>query len=214
VPYHTVFDITVNGYKDWTFPAHGLIFIVAGILAWRYGPTHLQGWTRAPFARDALLTFLVGFAILWTVLSFLSTYADYRHLRREFEEGRFKVVEGVVSEFDPETLGHKEERFCVQGTCFGYSTYLVQAGFNRSNVAGGPFRLGLPVRVSYVYYQIAKLEVGPFVESPSVRPELVHVLWGLAAALALALSWVAILYRRLRSDSSWFAARRPPRKEP
>jgi hypothetical protein len=209
VPYHTVFDITVNGYKDWTFPAHGLIFIVAGILAWRYGPTHLKGWTRAsPFARDAFCSFWIGFSILWTVTSFLSTYADYRDLRRKFEEGRFQVVEGVVSEFDPETNGHKVERFCVRGTCFEYSTWIVQAGFNHSNAVGGPIRLGLPVRVSYVYGgRIVKLEVGPFQEASSVP-----ALWGLAAALALALFLVAVLYRRLRSDSSWFAARRPPTK--
>ena len=70
--------------------------------------------------------------------------------------------------------------------------------------------MGLPVRVSHVNGRIVKLEVGPFKEAPSVRPELVRALWGLAAALALALSWVAVLYRRLRSDSSWFARRRPP----
>lgn len=161
MPYHTVFDITVNGYKDWTFPAFGLIFVVAGILIWRYGPTHLPGWTRAsPFARGAFCSFFIGFSVLWVIGSFVSTYADYRSLRREFVEGRFKVVEGVVSEFDPETEGHKRERFCVGGTCFEYSTWLVQAGFNRSNAAGGPIRLGLPVRVSYVNGRIVKLEVG------------------------------------------------------
>ena len=162
VPYHTVFDITVIGYKDWTFPAFGLIFVAVGILVWLYGPTHLPGWTRwPPFARNTFCVCFTGFAILWVLTSFLSTYTDYKDLRREFEEGRFKVVEGVVSNFEPETSGHKFERFCVQGTCFEYSNWLVQAGFNRSNAVGGPIRSGLPVRVSHVNGRIVKLELGP-----------------------------------------------------
>ena len=209
--YHTVFDITVDGYKDWTFPAFGLIFIAAGIFAWWFGPTRLRGWTRlSPFARGVFCSCWIGFAILWTLTSFLSTYADYRSLRREFEEGRFQVVEGVVTQFEPETSGHKRERFCVQEKCFEYSTWLVQAGFNRSNADGGPIRLGLPVRVSHVNGRIVKLEAGPFREAASIRPELFLAVLGLGAALALALFGVIALYRGLSSEASSFDRRRPP----
>ena len=189
MPYHTVFDITANGY-DWTSEGKVLISVIVLILAWWFGPSLFPSWTRvSPFARGLIFSFLIGFAILGAVTAYLFGYAHYSNLRREFEAGRFKVVEGVVSEFDPETVEHKEERFCVQGTCFKYSTWLVTEGFNRSYVAGGPIRLGLPVRVSYVYSRIVKLEVGPFKYGTRVRPELIWALFYLAVALMFALYW-------------------------
>ena len=51
------------------------------------------------------------------------------------------------------------ERFCVSGTCFEYSDYVVTGGFNNTSSHGGPIRAGLPVRVSHVGDRIVKLEI-------------------------------------------------------
>ncbi|MFZ4536624.1 hypothetical protein [Propionivibrio sp.] len=158
--YQTVFDITSAGYKSWSFPAFGLIFIAAGVVLFLHRKA-LPGWWRTrPRASSAFAYFFLGFAVLWTLVSFGSTYADYRCIATAVEEGSAKVVEGPVTDFKPMPVsGHTMERFCVQQTCFEYSDFVVTGGFNNTSSHGGPIREGLPVRVSYVGNSIAKLEV-------------------------------------------------------
>jgi len=162
VNYHTVFDITTAGYKSWSFPAFGLIFVALsiGLVFWRRRIAGL--WSRRPRDINVFAFGFLGFSVLWTATTFLTTYLDYARLRRAFEAGRFEVVEGVVTEFRPErSPGRGLERFCVQGRCFEYSDNVITAGFNNARSNGGPVRMGLPVRVSYVGDEILKLEIGP-----------------------------------------------------
>lgn len=158
--YQTVFDISAAGYKSWSFPAFGLIFIAAGIVL-VLNRKMLPGWWRGhPRASNAFAFFFLGFAVLWIIVSFGATYRDYRGLTSAVENGTAKVVEGPVTNFKPMPVtGHAMERFCVKDDCFEYSDYVITGGFNNTSSHGGPIREGLPVRVTYVGCSIVKLEV-------------------------------------------------------
>jgi hypothetical protein len=159
--YRTVFDITVAGYKSWTFPAFGLAFVAAGAVLVSLRRRLPGWWPKDPRPRDVFAFAYLGFALLWTATTFLVTYSEYVRLRRAVENGRTDVVEGVVSQFKPMPPTDKGmERFCVQKECFEYSNNVVTAGFNDTSLHGGPIREGLAVRVTYVGNEIVKLEVG------------------------------------------------------
>jgi len=160
VEYRTVFDIADAGFKTWSFSAHGLIFIVIGIgvVAFRKS---LPGWWRGhPRASNVFAFSFLGFAIVWTLTSFISTYGQYSRMVDAARTGRVDVVEGNVTDFKPmPASGHAMERFCVRGKCFEYSDFVVTSGFNNTSSHGGPIREGIPVRVTYTGKDIVKLEV-------------------------------------------------------
>jgi hypothetical protein len=158
--YVAVFDIADEGYKSLSFPAFGLILVALGIILVLLR-RHIPRWSeRGTVAR---LIFPYGFlclAILWTLVTFVNTYGDYRAASSARQDNSFRVVEGVVTEFKPmPATGHAMESFCVSGVCFYYSDYVVTAGFNQTSSHGGPIRDGLPVRVTYIGNTIVKLEV-------------------------------------------------------
>jgi len=95
-----VFDILDTGYRDWTFPAVGVIFIVIGIVIVAF-PRLLKA-VGIPFLNlQSRFTpyFPLGFAILWTTFTFLLTYLGYLHHRSMAQENRCHVVEGPVELF-------------------------------------------------------------------------------------------------------------------
>lgn len=157
--YRTVFDVAEVGYKAWQFPAFGLIFIVIGgvLVASRKKTVRWKTRTRESSA-FAFCSF--GFAVLWTLIAFFSTYSEYSSLSKARATNNVQVAEGLVTSFKPmPSTGHSMEHFCVSGVCFEYSDYVVTGGFNNTSSHGGPIREGLPVRVTYVGHSIVKLEV-------------------------------------------------------
>ena len=108
-----------------------------------------------------------GFMVLWTcgvgllgIGVFIDTYNHFVYHRDSLRSGRVRVVEGVVSQFDPEPPeGHHDESFDVAGQHFSYSQYVLNSGFNHSRGAGGPIRDGLQVRITYLDGQILRLEI-------------------------------------------------------
>jgi hypothetical protein len=158
--YRVVFDVSTAGYKAWNFALVGLVFSLAGlgVVALR---DKLGGWwTAHPTASKVFAFSFLGFALLWTTVSFVTTYSDYHTLLSAERTNRLHIVEGVVSNFNPmPATGHTMERFCVGSDCFTYSDFVVTAGFNNTTSHGGPIRNGLAVRVSHLGNQIAKLEV-------------------------------------------------------
>jgi len=158
--YRTVFDIAQAGHKVWRFPSQGLIFVVIGVFLILFR-RRLPHWGRTSSLFDTAFPFaFFGFAVAWTLVSFVSTYRDYTALRRTIEDGGARVVEGVVSEFRPMPFeGHTMERFCVKDKCFEYSDYVITGAFNKTRSHGGPIQLGLPVRVTFVGTCIVKLEI-------------------------------------------------------
>lgn len=173
--YDLVFDLAQAGYRQWWFPAFGLIFVFVGSLL-VFAPQPMQRLLPYGFQGKARRVFgwrFLSFALLWSVVSFLSTYGLYLSLKHAEESGRFRVVEGKVQNFHPMPYGgHAMESFEVGGVQFSYSDYVVTAGFNNTASHGGPIRQGLPVRVSYVGNSIVKLEIrSDRIPSPTERSD-------------------------------------------
>ncbi len=161
-----IFDLAKEGYREWWFPAFGLIFVAVGFAIpaltrcgiFRKQPPLLEKW----FSK----IFLAG-ALLWTGTVFLSTFGDYLQDRRAFRKGEFSYVEGKVENFLPMPCGgHAMESFTVQGVPFSYSDYVVTPGFNRTTSHGGPLHQGAMVRIWYRGNDILKLEVRPEPATP------------------------------------------------
>lgn len=152
--YRVVFDLYQKGFA-WWFPACGLPFVViGGVFVW------LGRRGNKPPSRRLFGYVIVGFACLWSGVTFISTFRDYLALRLAYRHSQFSVVEGRVTDFHPMPYeGHQDECFSVQPKTFCYSDYAVTAGFNNSASHGGPIREGLPVRISYVGKTIVRLEV-------------------------------------------------------
>ena len=152
--YTTVFDVGQSGYRQWSFPAHGLLFVVVGA-----GLVLFRRRLRSRMPSFFPFVFL-GFALFWTFIAFVSTSGGYSALSSALREDRCSVVEGVVSDFHPMPYtGHQMEWFVVDGRRFEYSDYVIVPGFNNTASHGGPIRQGLQVRVHYVGNNIARLEV-------------------------------------------------------
>lgn len=165
--YVTVFNIADAGYKSWSFPAFGLIFIVIGILLVLFGERPNSNGGLVPRTGKKFAYFFLIFAVIWTVIAFISTYRQYYTLINVMKEGRYRVVEGVVTHFVPMPYqGHSDERFCVKSVCFRYSDYEETAGFNNTASHGGPIKPGLHVRVFYIGNDIIRLDVAKSVIQP------------------------------------------------
>jgi hypothetical protein len=160
--FKTVFDAADQGYATWWFPASGLIFVVLGTLTVsspglidRVLPGGLQGKARRIFGWCFLT-----FAILWTLVTFVSTYSEYLTAVTALRDGHYGVIEGQISDFVPMPYGgHSMESFAVEGHRFSYSDYVVTAGFHNTASHGGPIRDGLYVRIFYVGNLILRLQV-------------------------------------------------------
>jgi hypothetical protein len=151
--YRVVFDLSQKSFQ-WWFPVVGLIFAgIGGVFIW------LGRRNRWPLSRSFAGYFIVGFACLWSGLTFAPMFHEYLNLRSAYRHGQFSLVEGSVTNFRPMPYeGHQDECFSVQSDTFCYSDYVVTAGFNNSASHGGPIREGLRVRVSYIGNTIVRLE--------------------------------------------------------
>lgn len=146
-----VFDIADSGFKSIGFGSFGFIFIALGIVYF-FSPKilkklNLYKTEKEPIFKKISRYFFLGFAILWTSLSFYSTYGEYRLL----QSSDCKMVEGPVENFDPmPEAGHKNESFSVRGVPFSYSDYVVTSGYNNSASHGGAIQKHSVVRICYV----------------------------------------------------------------
>ncbi len=107
------------------------------------------------------MTGLVGIvAALGCIAMLAHTWREYSELRTSLQNGAFRVVEGVVSDFVPEgPQGHPIERFRVDDTRFQYATSDITSAFHRTAGQGGPVREGLRVRIADANGAIARLEI-------------------------------------------------------
>ena len=157
--YTTVFDVTQSGFRHWWFPASGLIAIAFGLVLPVLIRSGIFG-SSPPWMAKWFPRVLLGFAIFWTVGSFLGTFIGYWSAVDTMRKNRAEVVEGVVTDFRPMPhAGHAMESFVVQGVRFEYSDYIITAGFNNTSSHGGPIREGLSVRIWHSDGRILRLDV-------------------------------------------------------
>ena len=152
--YRVAFDLSQKSF-EWWFPAFGLVFVaIGGVIVWLGRTRNWQG------SRRIAGYFMIGFACLWSGVTFSTTFSDYAALHSAYRRSQFSVVEGRVTNFRPMPYeGHQLECFSVQSQTFCYSDYVVTAGFSNSASHGGPIREGLPVRISYIGNSIVRVEV-------------------------------------------------------
>ena len=149
-----VFDIANSGFKDWQFCAFGLIFVAIGTAIF-FAPAVIKrlGIPYFEFPSKSLTFFryaYLGFALFWTVNTFLTTYGTYGRHRDMANKDTCNIVEGPVAEFVPMPYGgHAEESFSVLGVRFSYSDYGVSDAFNNTSSHGGPVSKDSYVRICY-----------------------------------------------------------------
>ncbi|HEY1630684.1 MAG TPA: hypothetical protein VGF56_05180 [Rhizomicrobium sp.] len=150
----TVFNVTQSGYRDWEFPAFGLIFVAVG-LALFFFPRVVKALRIPARYFDSRWSkgfryFYVGFALFWTVAVFAVTFTRHEHQTSLVESGRCPTVTGPVENFVPMPAGgHGEESFTVSGVHFSISDYVITGGFNNTVSHGGPVTGGAYVRICY-----------------------------------------------------------------
>ena len=156
--YDTVFDLQRTDYSEWWFPAIGIsLALVFGLI--------LYYRERLARQRPSQMQRVIAWAVLcvvglWTLWAFQATYGEYRRLIADLNDGRVKVVEGMVSNFVPmPPQGHALETFEVSGQTFCYSDNSVGPGFKNTAIHGGPIRNGLGVRITHVDGVIVRLEI-------------------------------------------------------
>jgi hypothetical protein len=150
-----VFDVLDSGFKDWYFPAFGLIFVLVGVLGFAFSSER-----RGPFHYG-----IPGFAILWTIATFSMTYASYARHKELVQENRCSVVEGPVEQFVPmPSGGHAQESFSVSGVRFDYSDFGPTDAFNNAASYDGPIKSDSYVRICYDPSEnaILRLEIRDF----------------------------------------------------
>jgi hypothetical protein len=110
-------------------------------------------------ARRLLGSVFLGFVLLWTLLTFVSTYGEYRTMIAALRDGRCTVVEGQVIDFVPGQHSDRfEASFIGAGERFTWSDEIVTAGFHDTWTQGGPVHDGLCSRVAYRGGVILRLE--------------------------------------------------------
>ena len=133
----------------------GLLLVAQPALMQHLLPQGLQGRVRTVLA----WLFLLVSAVVTTIAT-MNTFINHEGVVASLQNGNYKSVEGIVSDFKPMPPdGHGLESFVVSGQHFSYSDYISTAGFHKSTLNGGPIRPGMSVRILYNGNSILRLEV-------------------------------------------------------
>jgi hypothetical protein len=159
--YVTAFSVSDHPFRNWWFPAFGLIFVAIGVV-WVLRPDLFVPFSRHRFQRSRFVRwYFLLFGCAWTMIVATTTGVSSCRDNRALRLGDYQTVEGKVSNFMPAPFeGHRDESFDVNGVRFAYSDYVITSGFHQTASHGGPIREGLPVRIAYRDGEIIKLEVG------------------------------------------------------
>jgi hypothetical protein len=142
-------------------PLGELLYVLPGVFIMICIPIFHKSNKRSAQRDSGCMTtifpyFAFIFAFVWVIISSIQLISGHSSLRSDYDHGRFKVVKGLVKNFNS---GRRLESFTVRGVKFEYAYYTVTPGFNRMASRGGPMREGLPVRMSYIDDFIVKLEI-------------------------------------------------------
>ncbi|HRE43893.1 MAG TPA: hypothetical protein PKY87_07960 [Terricaulis sp.] len=135
-----IFDITREPFDDWK--SGPFLLMVAAIIA---AITWLAD--EIPGAR----IFGVCVAIVAIVAAPFTVYWNWREhnrLRALYTHGDYELVEGVVSNFQPDDWRGSPQHFDVEGRRFVVSRLSHIPGFQNTVVAGGPNLSGQCVRIA------------------------------------------------------------------
>lgn len=160
-----LFDINQAGYRMAWFSAFGLLFAGIGFVLLlvnrgrrRAGRPAVRNNAGEPAPYLPWL-FLV-FGLLWAFGTFVSTFGNYRHLKRALNEGRCQVIEGWISGYRAGSgeRGDANDTFTVGVDRFQLSGNTISAGFQGTQRSGSPLKDGTHVRIWMDRGEIARLE--------------------------------------------------------
>jgi len=107
--YVVAFNVLDSGYRDWWFPAMGLLMIPFSFVI--FSIIEVQ-------KRKNLALWKVGFivfSLLWAMGTFMLTFGEYWNCSHVLASGKASYVEGTVDNFVPMPYsGHAMESFTVQ----------------------------------------------------------------------------------------------------
>jgi hypothetical protein len=152
--YVTAYKISMRS-SDWAFAFAGMIPLLLGALI-AVGKYKLR-WKQP---RWVFVGACRVFGLVWCLTVGFSVISSDRKAITSYEQGKYSLVEGIVTDFRPMPYeGHQDECFSVGTHRFCYSDYGVSPGFHNAASHGGPIREGLPVRVAYLDGDILRLDV-------------------------------------------------------
>lgn len=136
-----------------------LLFVAVGIGLYRKAQREADE-TLVPFLGTSISKrqqgmwggiFAASFAGLLSLFAIPAMVAEYTQTREVYAQKRYKLLQGVVSNFNPmPASGHKTEDFTVQGVPFSIANInSTTYGYNQAASEGGVLRTGLPVRIAY-----------------------------------------------------------------
>ncbi len=171
--YFKIFDVTVSGFKDWQFPAFGLIFVLIGTSIF-FAPALIKR-SGIPFLNfpSKRLTFFryvfLGFALSgqpplsWQPTSPTAAIATWP-IGMLAQSCKAPVTNFIPMPYE----GHADESFSVSGIQFRYSDYGVSDAFNNAASHGGPITKDSFVRICYdpADNAILRLEIRDFRKKP------------------------------------------------
>jgi hypothetical protein len=160
--YHTLFDISTAGYKEWQFAIISGLLVAANVVV-------LLFFRRATFRKSLhVVSAIVVF------VSFCIPYWDHTRLVRAYLNNNYQVAEGKMENYwqrewydKRRKQTNRQEGFTVGGVRFAYARS-AEAGFTNHQDPRIPLRDGMTLRVCYVaqpqldsddpVYRILKLE--------------------------------------------------------
>jgi hypothetical protein len=154
--FETIYDLREAGCRSGALPLYGLILTVVTAFLWRRQrrAPRIEGVTSTQWAGYALLFF-----ILFTLMTFFATWAQYWALLDRIDQGEGRTVEGVVTDFVAAPDFKRSERFRIAGREFTYGRYETQQGFHTVRADGGPIAPGVKARILYFNNHILRLEI-------------------------------------------------------
>lgn len=160
--YEVAFEIKQHGLGVLWFPLMGLLMACFGYVFIGYVSKKSVATSFMRSFVGFFRMFFVSFSLLWAVGAYIAVGPSQSKLRKNYEEGVFQVVEGIVEDFNSNPSGRYDnemESFRVNDQVFEYNYFEPSPGFKHTAYHGGPVKEGMQVRVSYVGDVIVKLEV-------------------------------------------------------
>jgi hypothetical protein len=169
--YEVVFEIPkTGGYGFIKLILAGLIvssILPAGVI---YGHQLPKKFISKVQVNAFMVIYLLAALSYSALIIFLLPLQDAK-LRNEYANGNFRIVEGVVENFElrptKRCMNAKRftEKFTVNGVKFSYFDPCITLGharssYSKTSLKGGPILEGLSVRIVYIDNKILKLEVG------------------------------------------------------
>jgi hypothetical protein len=145
--WHTVYDFGDQSFRWQTIIGIPILILLGfAIAAWKsYRFPKFRNHNRI------VSWLLCGFLCLFGALVIPAEIIAYNRPREIYDSGKYAVVEGIVTDFQPmPSGGHQHETFSVQGIKFEYSDFDQRYyGFNNTKSHGGPIDANKTVRLSY-----------------------------------------------------------------